>query len=265
MNKESFDRLFDTAFEISAQQPPDYTSVDHRPSWHRVQHQLIAKRRRTNIRTKLTRLSVVAASLLLGAVIFGNSQAVKALEPLYATLKEYPSGVMGFIFGRSEDTDTSKAKTLPPPEFAEGLDIQKVNEFIYTSSATEAQASKLLSFPAPVFHYLPAGYSFSQAQLYFINGHDLADEVAYIFLTEEGKTMTIFLKKLNEGTSLGMNSHAEGITVENIQLSSGPAILTTAQNGSSQLETIASGIQINMSGIIPSDELILLYEEMDMK
>lgn len=263
MNNAQFDQLFDAAFEVSSEQLQIQNNVDHRASWQRVQPRLLKLHRRKSIRSKVTKLTVIAASLLLGAAIFGNNPAARAIDPIYATLKEYPSGVMSFFFGRGEDTDASNAKTAPPPAFGEGLDIEKMNESTYVAHVNEAQASSLLSFPAPVFRYIPTHYTFDEAQIYFREDQEKkADVVAYLFVNENEKYMHVSLKKLAANTGIGTSKVSEGVTVKKIQLSDVSAILTTATNGSSSLETIRGDIHISMSGIVPSDELIRMYEEM---
>ncbi|TFE29382.1 DUF4367 domain-containing protein [Cohnella luojiensis] len=263
MNNAQFDQLFDAAFEASSEQLQTQSTVDHRASWQRVQQKLLTLRRRKSMRSKLTKLTAIAASLLLGAAIFGNNPAARAIDPIYATLKEYPSGVLGFFFGRNEDKDASGAKTAPPPAFGEGLDIEKMNESTYVAHVNEAQASNLLSFPAPVFRYIPTHYTFYEAQIYFqYTQEQKADDVAYLFVNENEKYMHVSLKKLASNTGIGTSKVSEGVTVKKIQLSDVTAILTTATNGSNSLETIRGDIHINMSGIVPSDELIRMYEEM---
>jgi hypothetical protein len=227
-----------------------------------VQQQLITQRKRKSIQSKLSKLAIIVASLLLGAVIFGNTQAARAIEPIYATLKEYPSGVMGFFFGRAEDNDPSKAKTAPPPGYAESLDIVELNTDLHSAIVTQAQASKLLSFRAPVFQFIPTGYSFYQAQIYFYDHKERADQVIYSFTTDKDKAMSVIMQKTKPNTGLGTNNVAEGVTVKKIQLSDGPAILTSATNGSHSLETMVGDIHISMSGIVPANDLIRMFEEM---
>jgi hypothetical protein len=263
MNKAQLDLMFDEAFEAAAEQIPSKgTTPDYRLSWLRVQQRLISQRRGKGIRSKLSKLAVIAASLMLGAVIFGNTQAARAIEPIYATLKEYPSGVMGFFFGRAEDIDSSKAKTAPPPAFAEGLDIIEMNKNLHMAVVTQAQASKLTSFRAPVFKFIPVGYSFYQAQVYFYDRKEKADQVIYSFITDKEKAMSVTMQKTQPNTGLGISTVEEGVTVKKIQLSGGPAILTSATNGSHSLETMIGQIHISMSGIVPANELIRMFEEM---
>jgi hypothetical protein len=262
MNKDQFDRMFDAAFEVSPE-PSNDVSIDYRPSWHRVQQRLSARRKRKKILSRLSKLSVIAASTLIGAAIFGNTQATKAIDPIYATIKEYPSGILGFFMGRPEDLDASNAKTPPVPEHLEGLKVEKMNDNLLMATVSKAQASRLLSFEAPVFQYAPTNYSFYEAQVYFYNGNDKADQAIYQFSTEEERVMTVLLRKLPQDTTgFSMNAAVEGVNVSKIDLSDGPAILTSATNGSNSIETISHGIHITLSGIVPKDELIRMYEGM---
>jgi hypothetical protein len=262
MNNDPMERIFDAAFEASANQSQD-DSIDHRPSWLKVQRKLSARRTRKSIRSKLSKLALVAASILIGATIFGNNEAARAIDPVYAKLKQYPSGIVSFIFGRSADSAATIAKTPPPPEALEGLSVERVSDTtVMVKVFSRDHASKLVSFRAPSFPYIPTGYSFDLAQLYLSEGSEKADHAVYLFHTKEEKIMTVSLQKIEPNTGFGTNVPREGITVKPIQLDSGPAILTTTTNGSCAIETIVGGIFIHMSGIVASDELIRMAEEM---
>ncbi|WP_239615960.1 DUF4367 domain-containing protein [Cohnella mopanensis] len=262
MNNDPMERIFDAAFEASANQPQD-DSIDPHPSWLKVQRKLAARRTRKNFRSRLSKLSLVAASILIGATLFGDNEAARAIDPVYAKLKQYPSGMLSFFFGRSDDTAATKAKTPPPPEALEGLSVERVSDTtVMVKVYSRDHASKLVSFRAPSFPYIPTGYSFDTAQLYLSEGSEKADHAVYMFHTKEEKLMFVSLQKIEPNTGFGTNVPREGVTVKPIQLSSGPAILSTTTNGSSAIEAIVGGIYINMSGIVASDELIRMAEEM---
>lgn len=262
MNNAEFDRQFDEAFESNTALLTDNVLPDYRPSWQRVQLRMKSKRTGKAYRSTLTKIGVIAASVLLGAAIFGNTQVARAIEPIYATLKEYPSGVMGFFFGRSDDQDTSKAKTTPPPGYLEGLNIETVNENLHTAIVTEEQARSLLSYAAPQFHFTPLGYTLSSVLISFYGDRDKADSAAYSFINDKGRTLTVSTKKLMSNTGLGEPPSPEGITVQKIEVNGIPAILTTGRDGTSALETIYDGIYVSMGGIVPEEEVIRMYEEM---
>jgi hypothetical protein len=262
MNKAEFDRLFDEAFELNAMPPPIHIPADYRLSWQRVQQRMKSERKVKAFRSKLTKIGVIAASLLLGAAIFGNTQVAKAIDPIYATLKEYPSGVMGFFFGRADDQDTSKAKTAPPPGYVEGKNSEPVNKDLQSVIVTEEQARSLLSYAAPSFHFTPVGYTFSSVLVSFEGDHDKADSAAYSFINDKEQIFTVTMKKLKSNTALGEPPALDGLTVQKIVVNGLPAILMTGTDGSTALETIRDGIHITFGGIVPKKEVIRMYEEM---
>lgn len=263
MNDAKFDQLFDAAFEKSYQQTTSAPSADYRPSWERIKQKIESEQRKRRFRSKLTRLAVVAASLLLGALIFGNTQAAKAIQPLYETIREYPSGVISFFFGREEDIDTSRAKTTPPPEGATSGTTSLEEGEIRMTVLTEEESKAQITFPAPTFRYKPDGYALSSIQLYFRGDRPKADEAAYIFANESGKTLTVTIRKLYTSDSLSARKGKDGVTIEKIQLKDGPGILSQSGNGTSVIETIVHGIGIILSGTVDPDELIRVYENLN--
>jgi len=259
MNNAQFDRLFDAAFEAAESSDPQLAAIDHRPSWEKVRKRLEARSRRSSLRSSLTKIAIVAASILLGAAVFGTDKAAKAIEPLYATLKEYPSGILSFIFEREGDKNGGQAKTDAPPEFLTGLTFEVVNENFTTAIANKQQASKLVSFPAPTIAFVPEGFTLEEVSLAFFDGKEKADQADYVFDTPKGYYHVLF-KKAVPGMSLATRSTAEGIAVESVKLSDGPGMLTTSAVGSVALETIARGVYISLSGKATVEETIAMYE-----
>lgn len=260
MNKAEFNRMFDTAFDAVSREDSVPPIPDYRPSWEKLQKKLIKSNRTKRTRSKLSKLAVIAAALMLGAFIFGNTDKVRALTPLISTLYESSSGVLSYFFGRADDQDPSKARTAPPPDVAQssnaGLPVAR-------TVVTDAEGAKeALSFPSPVFAYLPVGYELDNVQVQYLEDRERADSVAYIYLNREGNAIVFSFAKLAEQTALGGNQAKEGIEVKKIELRDGPGILVTASNGSTRLETISRGLMISMSGILPADQVLRVYDEM---
>ncbi|MFC5701722.1 DUF4367 domain-containing protein [Cohnella faecalis] len=270
MNKtdSEFDILFDQAFE----QAFDYSPVakdelgpdDHRPSWIALQPQLAALRRKQKLRSNLTRVAIVASSILLGAVIFGNTQAAKAIEPLVDTIKESPGGVYTFIFGRSDDNHTDGALTTPPPDFSpseQGGDGQLLGEGI---EVPLDQLQSRLTFAVPEFTYLPQNYSNSRTTVNIrpTQNSKKSSFVMFNFEKEDGYVLHVQMEKFKSETGLAMKTPKTGISVDKIELSTGPAILTVSTNGLTALETFRNGIYVYMSGKVSSDEMIAMFEGM---
>ncbi len=265
MNNAQMDRLFDAAFEAAHESGEDNLTVDHQASWQQVQRRLNARRRRRSMRSILSKLAIVAGSLSLGALLFGNDRAVKAIEPIYASIKEYPSGLMNLIFGRSDETEPSKAKTLPPPAHLEGLSFERLNDSTIVATVTEAQASSLLSFRAPAFGYLPAGFSFDHASLYFSEDKEKSDYAIFRFHSNLDSSLSVIMQRVGSGAGLGAKNIQDNVAVQSLQLDDEPAILITGEGGTSTLETITNGIHFAISGTFTGEELALIYEGMRSK
>jgi len=262
MNDRQFDRLFDAAFEAAELPVHDGLKVDHRPSWERLRKKLRVKSRRSRARSGLSRLAILAATLILGAIIFGNDQTAKAIEPLYASLKEYPSGIIGFLFGREDDDKSSKAVTSAPPDYLEGLSYEKIGEStIEAASLSEAQAAKLLSFRAPSLEYLPKGFSFDVASLYFEDGREKADRAIYAFKSTNGDYLTLVAQRGKPNNGLGLKKTGEGIESKMIRVKDVQAILTQSTTfDTASLETIINDIYYSFSGKFSEEELIRIVE-----
>jgi hypothetical protein len=260
MNNAQFDRLFDAAFEAADRPGSDNLTVDHRPSWQRMQKRLNSRRRKRRMSSTLSKLAIVAASLVLGAFLFGNDRAVKAIEPIYATIKEYPSGLMNLIFGREEGDASSQAKTAPPPAHLEGLSYERLNDSTLAATVTEAQAGKLLSFRTPAFGYLPDSFSFENALLIFHDGKERADYAIFQFVSERGENLAVIMQRVDPNTGLGAKNTPEGVSAQSLQLSEGPAILMTASDESSTLETIRNDIRFSISGKFTHETLVRIYD-----
>ncbi|MFC5530602.1 DUF4367 domain-containing protein [Cohnella yongneupensis] len=261
MNSAEFNQRFDAAFEAATgDRAPAYPSADHRPSWERLQKKLSAQRRAKLTRSRLSKLAVLAAALMLGAFIFGNTMKVRAIEPFYSTLVETSSGMLTYFFGRAEDQDPSKAKTAPPPDFGQsdsyGLPMSR------TVQTNAKEVGKLVAFAPPDFRYVPEGYSLDQVQVSYYGDHERANSATYIYANDTGNTIIFDFFKLFGNTGLAENQGSEGIKVERIALKDGSGILYTASNGSTRLETVVDGVRISLSGILPKEQFLEVYEEM---
>ena len=259
MNNAQLERLFDAAFDAAHESDEDHLIVDHQASWKQVQRRLNARRRRKSMRSALSKLAIVAASLTLGALLFGNDRVVKAIQPIYATIKEYPSGLMNLIFGRPDETDSSTAKTAPPPAFLEGLQVQRINESTLAATVTEAQAVNLLSFRPPAFDYIPADLSFNNALLYFKDDRSKSDYAIFRFASDRAEKLTIVMQRVDPNVGLSAKNSLDGVSAQSLQLSGGPAILLTASDKRSTLETIRNDIHFSISGPFPGETLIRVY------
>lgn len=258
MNKQEFDRLYDAAFEAVARGGSPQPSTDYRPSWEKLQTKLGRYNRSRRMRSRMGKLAVFASALLLGAFIFGNTTYVRAIPPVFSTLYESSTGVLSYFFGRAEDQNPSKAKTPPPPDAMQSGSVgHPVSTMIVTNAV---EADELLSFPSPTFNYMPDGYRLNNVQVSYYGDKTRADAAVYMYVNEDGNQIAFSFFKLDGQTSLTANEGKEGIHVERVELGDGPGVLYTADNGSTRLETVASGLQVALSGILPADQMMRIYD-----
>lgn len=107
------DRIFDEKFDDMASNAPDEYSSDYRPSWKKVKKQIRTIEKRGARNRFFRNVSVITASMLLGAMIFDSTPVTKAFNPLYQTLKELPEEIATLFFGNQDKMD-SDANTGPP-------------------------------------------------------------------------------------------------------------------------------------------------------
>jgi hypothetical protein len=267
MNNEQFDRMFEASFEASSAGilPETSASVpDYGPSWQRVQHRLKAERRRSGIRSRLTKLAIIAASLTLGAAIFGNNHGAKAIAPIYATIKEYPSGVYGFFFNRRDSVDTSKAKTAPPPGYDPNDQSGSYpNPDFHSDKVTLEESREQLSFPVPKFGYIPADYELSDVYLDYYVKDAKADSADYVFANKSGNLLHVTLYKLKENEGIGVPQSKEGVSSRVLTLNGTQAVLITSTDGTSQIRAVVlNNIFLTIGGRIPEDEVIKAFEKL---
>lgn len=259
MNKQEFDRLYDAAFEAAAQSGSSQPSADYRPSWENLQKKLGGYNRSRRTRARVGKLAVLASALMLGAFIFGHASNVRAIPPVFSTLYESSTGVLSYFFGRTEDQNPSKAKTPPPPDVAQsGSAGLPVSRMIVTDAK---QADGLLSFPSPTFNYLPDGYRLNNVQVSYYGDKTRADAAVYLYVNNDGNHIVFSFVKLDGQTSLTANEGTEGVKVEQVELGDGPGVLYTTDNGSTRLETVADGLLVSLSGILPADQILRIHDE----
>jgi len=259
MNKQEFDRLFDAAFETAAQGGSPQPNADYRPSWEKLQTKLGRYNRSRRLRSRMGKLAVLASALLLGAFIFGQTTNVRAIPPVFSTLYETSTGVFSYFFGRAEDQDPSKAKTPPPPGAMQHESVGHPLSRTIVTNAVEAEG--LLSFPSPTFNYVPDGYRLNNVQVSYYGDKTRADTAVYLYVNEDGNQLAFGFFKLEGQTSLTVNEGKEGINVDRVELRDGPGVLYTADNGSTRLETVIGSLLVTLSGILPADQIMRIYDE----
>lgn len=123
LEDEYFDAAFEQAFDEAFQQAVSAPSVSRNESmhqsWQKVQQEIerLGARKRRMRTLKLS--TIVAASVMVGAVIFSLPSGTQAVSPIVQSIKNWSNGMKSIIV---EDQsvqlapDPSTAKTPPPPD-----------------------------------------------------------------------------------------------------------------------------------------------------
>lgn len=255
MNNEEFDRVFDETFDEYSSKAPDEYSSDYRPSWKKVKKQIRTIEKRSARKTFFRNLSVIAASMLLGAMIFGGTPVTKAFNPLYQTLKELPGEIATLFFGNQDKTD-SDAKTSPPTSETQQSQDLDINETTVITVTLE-EAKERVSFELPTFDFIPTNYELNKIDLFFLQGEGISKKVRLTF-SNQSNSFWVTLSELGDDTTAG--SRSTKAHIEEVQLKYGKGFLTISDDGSSKLEFLKGNIYVIIIGKLQKEELLHFAE-----
>ncbi|WP_156289532.1 DUF4367 domain-containing protein [Oceanobacillus salinisoli] len=255
MNNDEFDQLFDKAFEKAVTNSDDITS-DHQPSWKKVKKRIKTEQKKRAMKRNFRRISVIAASMLLGAIIFGNSNVSNAFNPFYITLKEMPGQIVN-IFAGNNDTNDDEAKTPPPTNGENSQNQGDLNVGETGVSVTLEEAKEQVSFNLPAFDYIPNGYTLKETVVFRLPEEDLAKKVRFTFIDQNKETFWVTLTQLESNTTIGSGANAD---VEEVQLKSGKGYLSLSPDQSSKLEFLQGNVYVTILGTLSKEDIIRFAE-----
>lgn len=173
MNKEQFDQWFDSAFEESVRESSQHSIPEADASWQRIRQQLNLQRTRKLRRRRWQMTLTIAASLCIGAFIFGSPQLTKAIEPIKAMFAQFSDEMVGIFYGEREQREDP----LAPPPGAEQPSSSwgttqpfapiplPESESILTRSATLEEAIQLSEFPVYTPKHVKEDYELTGVDL----------------------------------------------------------------------------------------------------
>ncbi|RAV21158.1 DUF4367 domain-containing protein [Paenibacillus contaminans] len=183
MDRETFDRMFDEAFDAAVRESRPGSASSPEESWERVRKMLEAEKRRRAILRKLSMIVTVVTSLLIGALLFGQAQVTDAFRPFTQFFKE---DALSLFRGSSEPTNEG-ALTAPPPD-AGSAPVSGKSGVQSTGSAEEKitvysfeEAVKLST--APIFQPENVPEGFKLAYIYLFKGKE--KQVSRVYLRYE--------------------------------------------------------------------------------
>ncbi len=261
VKKDEYEQLFDHAFLEAAEHhsiTPDPTA-----SWHRVEQRL--KKKKTTFH-RLRIFSLVAASFILGAVIFGTPTVTQAVTPFFHSIRNLDSDMISFIFGSKEQKPGIPAKTPAPVEevLAEqpstlGSDVPEAASVEEVYHSWNEAASQLAFHPVQM-EYIPEGYSLSEVRLFHLNQHAKATEAMAVYFNSSKERLIIKFTQLKGNEVLTSPHYKEGGTFEEIKINNLNAYLYMNQNKRASLEFLNAGLHISINGSLEKEEIIKLAE-----
>ncbi|MCU6707947.1 DUF4367 domain-containing protein [Paenibacillus sp. J5C_2022] len=261
MNKDEFERWFDEAFEETAKKHEFVPSSDQ--SWTRVQAQLQRKSKR---KFRLKVLPYVAASFLLGAIIFGTPTVSNAFDPIYKAIVSIKDEAIKIIFG-SEDNKGAIPQTSPPPE--EGAkEVNdggggKSNDFGLMEYNSIKEAMDHISFKIPTITYLPENYTIKSIKEYYSGNFESDKKTAYlniIYTNSNNNDVTMSIKNVISQEQLTSENIKANDTFKTIKINHADAFLFNDSNGKLSIEYPFNDIYIVISGKAEINELIKILE-----
>lgn len=254
MKKDQFDELFDTTFEETIK---NHEFVpDSEASWQKVEYQL---NRRLKSQNRFKALPFVAASFVLGAVLFGTPVVTSAFTPFYHTIKSIQQGMVSFIFG-SDEGHSTKPKTLPPPDQPQsssqsGQDV-KNGDTSQKDFGSWEEASKFVSFQPPKIKFVPDGFKLSKVLNFFPHGRGNATTAILLYSGPENMNFTITLRQIEKGEKLASGYQEDSGTFQNIKINNNDAYLFLAKDGTTSVEYMVGGMYISVIGNVNKEQTI---------
>ncbi|WP_435925561.1 hypothetical protein [Paenibacillus sp. DYY-L-2] len=225
---EPFDSLFEEAFQQAIDSLPAPSESDRRKSWEQIQKKLDRKRARTRRRHRWQISGIVAASMILGAMLFSPPVVTKAVPPFFQELINLGSGMSQMVFDTRQPS--SGAKTPPPPDgFTEDelremkKEVHLVDAGVYNTVEMDIdQAREVLAFSLPRITYIPERFTLSSLEVIIPSGtpedpNTFGKSAHLLYKSDEEEMLRLIFDLLMDDSVLSTmsRSHTEEVQLEN--------------------------------------------------
>lgn len=263
MDKEQLDRLFDEVFESAIQDSLDIKIPDPSPSWAWIEKKIAIERKKRNRRKFMRLVGMIAASLLIGAVLFGTPQVTEAFQPVIRLFFNVKGGVVTLFYGDANGAkQNEKGALTEPPMEVEGprmgnsnVSAEDVEEL---KAATLEEARKLTKSPLPELTYVPEGYELLEIKM-SVNKDRILEGLTYTFWVKNDKSRFFSFVavpvQLNKGMSLLGQEQAESVNIR------GTAGSFVQKADGKVLIWIESGMSYKIYGNLTENELMRIAEK----
>ncbi|MGG6314122.1 DUF4367 domain-containing protein [Paenibacillus macerans] len=256
MKKDELERLFDEAFSNAVEKMPPPHIPSHKDAWNQVQHKIRRMQRQRAVRRSVARVGMLAASLILGAMLFGNPGVSTAFTPFYVTVKELPNHMVSFFFG-NKDNPSMEAKTPPPSPSA--TTPAKHDSEVETVALGPHHTTDQLAFAPPVIRFIPDRYELVETDLNVISDEDQAKQIFFTYTNNRQETLRIFVSQLEDDTTIGSGA-VQDEQMEMLHIDGGTAYFTVTQDGTNKLEVLKANLYVYIIGDIAKDEMVKVAE-----
>jgi hypothetical protein len=260
MNIDNFDTEFEIAFEEASKQH-EFITPDHSSSWNKIKVKMDRRSRWKKIKSTYSKLGIIAASILLGAIIFGMPTPIKAFSPFFTLIKSLPGNVVEYVFGSHDSENNTKAKTEPPPDVNQGQGPIDQNAKASSNMSTKEiinmdEAKKRVSFQVPETSYIPDGFTQLNMVIFSNNSATPVDQITINYIDPNGKTYKLVMSKLKHDSMITSGSNKDSGSVEEVTVNSGKAYLTIEKNQKLDFEFMFHQVFIVIVGDLTKDEVI---------
>ncbi|MFD0589064.1 DUF4367 domain-containing protein [Paenibacillus sp. GCM10027627] len=260
IDKEDFERVFDQAFEESVK---NHRFIpDSGPSWIKVQKLLQHRARR---RKRLKVLPYVAASFVLGAVLFGTPTATDAFNPIFKAVTSIKDGVVRIVFGSSVGNEgtATKAKTSPPPDAAltgnsPGSDVAPASSapLVEAKFSTWEEAAAELGYPKLKFQNVPSGFQLDKVRVLYSANSKKANTAILHYKGEDNKFYNVIMRLLHRNEVLTSGGNIGKTQFKTVLVNGIEAYMFTTADGHSSLELIKDNLYVSITGTLSGKDIV---------
>ncbi|MDF2648839.1 MAG: hypothetical protein K0Q73_4644 [Paenibacillus sp.] len=258
MNKDEFDDMFDKAFEEAAK--ADNSTPDPEDSWNKINAKLKSQVKR---RKRLKLLPAVAASFLLGAIIFSTPTATQAINPFFHKLLSFQKGVITVIFGSDEGNDPEPLTSPPVPQPAANSDGMEVEVGLTTEKLFSSweEASQFVSFSPPEIGFVPKGFKLDNVMLYIQQASNESNVSSLFYSNSNKDHYKISIRLIEPNEQIGSSFPVTKGTLETIALTNKVAYLYS-NDGKLVLEYILGNLHVEISGTIERPDIMRIGNDL---
>ncbi|WP_334077244.1 hypothetical protein [Paenibacillus sanfengchensis] len=263
-----FETQFDQAFQQAVDALPSYTDADRRKSWERIHQKLLRDKIRRKQLKQMRLVGIVAASMLIGAVLFSPPLATQAISPIYQELKNWGNGVTQLVFGNGRQTDATGVKSSLPPMEPNAEGIQNVGKSVHLAASdvsevvevSEEQARKSLGFPLPNLTYVPERFTLQSIEIVIPadireNPHPFGTSAHLRYNSAQGHYLRISFDLLLQNEIMTMTSFYTEKT-EEVELDDGTLAYLGTGNNKSEINLMLGNVHFMAYGDVSREEIL---------